>query len=247
MKYEAFSWSPQRRMTYNAICRGIFHYLGMYIDELEVYGLENVPASGPFIAVSNHVHISDPNFHATLIPRPMHFMAKRSLFQIPLIGFGMRLLNAIPVDRDGRDIPALRAALSALDKSRPIFLYPEGTRSPTASLQPPQPGAGYLAVRAGVPILPIAISGTENISFGNFSNNTAVRVSFTVGSPFELNPPFNFDLRESSEWAGLEMMRRIASMLPVSYRGVFSDDPLLVTTGGQRHADDDIQCRQTTD
>jgi len=231
VNYGVSSWSPQRRITYDAICRGFSHYLDMYIDELEVHGLENVPTSGPFIAVSNHVHISDPNFHATLIPRPMHFMAKRSLFQIPLVGLGMRLLNAIPVDRDGRDVPALRAALNALNKSRPIFLFPEGTRSPTASLQPPQPGAGYLAVRAGVPILPMAISGTENISFGNFSNNNAVRVSFTVGTPFKVCPPLNLDLREASEWAGWEMMRHIASMLPVSYRGVLSDDLLLVEQG----------------
>lgn len=121
------------------------------------------PRGVPFVAVANHESILD----VLLIPRvpwEMKWMAKRSLFKLPFIGWMLRLAGDIPVDRRDRDSGA-RALLRArryLERGMPVMLFPEGTRSrsPDGRLLPFKPGAFKLALETGAPILPIAVHGT---------------------------------------------------------------------------------------
>jgi 1-acyl-sn-glycerol-3-phosphate acyltransferase len=90
-------------------------------------------------------------------------MGKASLFRIPVAGSFFRSLGGFQVARDGTDRKALRDAMAMLQAGEVLLLYPEGTRQNGPKIQPLQPGAAYLALRAGVPIVPVGIAGTEEI------------------------------------------------------------------------------------
>ncbi|WP_434741347.1 lysophospholipid acyltransferase family protein [Micromonospora sp. SH-82] len=133
-----------------------------------VQGLENVPRSGGLIFASNHLSVADEIFLGTVVPRHLAFWAKSEYFK----GKGLKGtfhkhfltgLGAIPVERGGG-----RAALSAFDAAVPalrageqVAIYPEGTRSPDGRLYRGRTGAARLALAAGVPIVPVGVSGTD--------------------------------------------------------------------------------------
>jgi 1-acyl-sn-glycerol-3-phosphate acyltransferase len=150
-----------------------------------VRGLENLPASGGYVLAPSHRSMMDIPFAAWLTPRQLRYMGKASLFKIPVLGKLFAVLGGFPVQRDGTDRKALRDSIAMLQNGEVLLVYPEGTRQHGPKIQPLQPGAAYLALRADVPILPVGIAGTEEIlrtpgkrlpRFG--------RVAMVVGEPF---------------------------------------------------------------
>jgi 1-acyl-sn-glycerol-3-phosphate acyltransferase len=134
------------------------------IWRVRVRGLENVPSTGACILAPSHRSMMDIPFLAISTRRRIRFMGKRQVFEWPVLGGLFVRLGSFPVERDGDDRAALRAALRILeDEGEPLAVYPEGTRQRGAAIAPLQPGAAYLAVRAGVPIVPIGIAGSEEI------------------------------------------------------------------------------------
>lgn len=127
---------------------------------LEARGTEHVPATGPALLVANHVSVLDPPLIGGVAPRPLCFMAKAELFRIPLFGSLIRALNARPIRRDGSSAGALRDALAVLGAGRVLLVFPAGTRGQEGEILPGRPGAGMLAVAAGVPVIPVFISGS---------------------------------------------------------------------------------------
>ena len=99
----------------------------------------------------------------SVVPDPIGYMGKRSLFDLPVLGRAFASLGGIPVERDGNDRRALRTALERLGAGQPMLIFPEGTRDAGAKIDDLQPGAAYLALRAGVPLVPVGIAGTEEI------------------------------------------------------------------------------------
>jgi 1-acyl-sn-glycerol-3-phosphate acyltransferase len=124
-------------------------------------GLEHVPEAGPVLLAANHVSLLDPPAIGAAIRRPIHFLAKRELFRVPLLGGVIRRLNAHPVDRSGSDSGALRLALSLLAKGHGLLVFPEGTRGTGETLGAGKAGVGMLAALAGAPVVPVYIRGTE--------------------------------------------------------------------------------------
>lgn len=197
---------------------------------LRLEGLDNVPRTGPVLVVANHLHNADPVLIAVACPRPLHFMAKRELFSIPVIGPLIRGVGSFPVDRGKADRAALRRAEQTLAQGIAVAIFPEGTRSPTASLRRAYPGAALLALRAGVPVLPIAVTGSERLpgsghrparrSGAAASPRRGILIRF--GQPFVLPRELNGQ-RTSSEDAANQIMIELARLLPPAYRGDYAE------------------------
>ncbi len=133
---------------------------------VEVSGREHIAVGRACIFMSNHVSNLDPPILFPLFPFRTAFFLKRSLLRIPLLGWGMRLANFIPVERDGRVESAkesVQFAVRVLASGVSVSTFPEGTRSRTGKLLPFKKGPFYLAMESGAPIVPVSISGTERM------------------------------------------------------------------------------------
>ena len=114
-----------------------------------IHGREKLPASGGYVLAPSHRSMMDIPFAAWLSPRPLRYMGKASLFRIPVAGSFFRKLGGFAVARDGTDRKALRDAIAMLQAGEVLLVYPEGTRQHGPKIQALQPGAAYLALRAG--------------------------------------------------------------------------------------------------
>jgi 1-acyl-sn-glycerol-3-phosphate acyltransferase len=133
---------------------------------VEASGNENVPAQTACIFMSNHVSNLDPPALLPYIPGRTSAFLKRSLMRIPVLGYGMRLGDFIPVDRDGRlesAIASVQSARQVLQKGLHITSFVEGTRSPDGRMLPFKKGPFYLAMETGAPCIPVSIHGTESL------------------------------------------------------------------------------------
>lgn len=202
----------------------LLHALRPFLD-LTIEGLGNIPATGPFLFVANHAHNADPILLEIAVTRPVHFMAKQELFRNPILGWAIRRAGAFPVDRGRPDRAAIRHAEALLAQGIAAGMFPEGTRSKTGRLQPAFLGAGLIAVRSGVPILPAAIVGTESPSLRQPNAGEPAqrrrRVTIRFGAPFALPTKIEGD-RVTAAQATELMMTEIARLLPDAYRGVYA-------------------------
>jgi len=133
---------------------------------VEIDGLENVPAGRPCIFMCNHVSNLDPPVVLPLLPGRSSVLLKKELMSIPILGRAMKMGNFVPVERGGRRDAAtasVEAAKDALRAGLNILVYPEGTRSPDGRLSVFKKGPFFLAQQTGAPVVPIAISGTQNM------------------------------------------------------------------------------------
>lgn len=188
------------------------------ISRYDIVGLENVPRSGPFIIVANHISWLDPPMLGAMLPRRIRFMAKEELFKKPIVGWVVKSYESFPVRRGEGDRQALRMAIEILKAGGVLGMFPEGTRSKSGRLQPGHAGAAMIALKAGVPILPIGITGTQNIfRFPDILTRPRFRVN--IGCAFTLSQSEGH--KDSLTDAREELMRRIAELLPMEYRGAY--------------------------
>ncbi len=207
----------------NVLTRFVFRWL----SGREIVGLERVPEEGPVVFVANHVHLIDPPFVMSFAPRRVHPMAKRELFETPLIGWWFWVYGAFPVRRFSGDLGALRVARNYLRNDEVVLMFPEGTRSRDgAGMKAALPGAAMVALLARVPVVPVAVSGTDSVRIPRvffswlWGDRPQLRMEF--GEPLEL--PQEGPDGASAEAATDLMMRRVAHLLPDRYRGVYGAD-----------------------
>lgn len=145
LTYEASSWAAKMTMT-----------LGW---SLRVKGRENLPKTGPVLMLANHQSFMDPGAIGSLYNRHAAYLARKPLFDNPLWGFYLRVLNSVPIDQEGVAKEGLKAILAKLEAGWPVMMFPEGARTYDGRLQPFKPGVLLLVKRVKCPILPIGIAG----------------------------------------------------------------------------------------
>ena len=193
------------------------------LTRVKVTGKENVPVTGPMLVCCNHIHIADPPILGLNLPRyPVYFLAKKELFDNKFVGRVFRGCGTIPVNRNGVSGAGIKLSQSAFKKGGAIIIFPEGKRNPAATLCQALPGAAYLATTFGVPILPAAILGTENIR-GKWWFLKPRTVSIRFGKPFKLEPAPDKTDREGLADQGERIMKAIAELLPPQNRGVYGE------------------------
>ena len=189
----------------------------------ERVGLDNLPKSGGVIMVSNHLSSADPPMLASaLYPRWPKFMAKIELLQKGFIGYLFAMCGVFPVRRFEADLGALREAQRLLARGESVGVLPEGHRSDTAEMNEAYPGAALIALRSGAPVLPVAITGSQELrkGWGVFFQRPRMRVVF--GEPFRISHEGATN-RDVVEAAHTRIMREIAGRLPAAYRGVYRE------------------------
>ncbi len=148
----------------------------------EIYGAENVPQSGPVVVVSNHASYFDPPIVSMCVRRPVAYMAKEELFNIPILGQAIKLYGAYPVSRGNADRTAIRSALEYLNNGWAVGVFLQGTRTPDGRITDPKRGALLLAAKAKAPILPVSLWGTEGILEKGSSLPRAVPITMRIGN-----------------------------------------------------------------
>jgi 1-acyl-sn-glycerol-3-phosphate acyltransferase len=145
--------------------KNMFKMFFKIYNRLEVHGFDKIPRGTQVIVAANHASYVDPPLIGGVFPGRLRFLAKESLFRVPLIGFLVRALGAIPVEReDGQRAGAvMKNLLKLLDSGESVMLFPEGTRSSDGRLKPLEAGVAYLSVKTGVPVLPVHVAGSFKV------------------------------------------------------------------------------------
>jgi 1-acyl-sn-glycerol-3-phosphate acyltransferase len=159
-----------------------FVLLAFHVD---VTGRDNLPKKGACIIASNHISYLDPPLLGFASGRELHYLAKEGLFTEANKAFTWLITayNAIPLRREGADLTALRRVLSLLERGEVVVLFPEGTRSTSGRLLPAKPGLGFVAWHAGVPVIPVYISGANARIRDILLGKERIRVAF--GRPYD--------------------------------------------------------------
>lgn len=169
--------------------------------KVEVFGRENIPMEGAFILTPNHCSNFDPPLIAMSLERPAYFMAKVELFRVPILKWIVQWLGAFPVRRGAVDTVAIRHATAILERGDILGMFPQGNRRKEGSFDKLRSGAASLAIRMGVPIIPVAIIGSEKMRRGH--------VAVHIGHPFavEQGEPTPEAIKAVNEKLSTEMER----------------------------------------
>jgi 1-acyl-sn-glycerol-3-phosphate acyltransferase len=131
--------------------------------QVRIYGAERVPSQGKLVVVSNHASDFDPPIVSSCVGRPVAYMAKQELFEVPILSTLIRWYGAYPVNRGSADRSAIRSALASLEQGWAAGIFLQGTRTPDGRITDPKLGAALIAQKAQAPLLPVCVWGTQNI------------------------------------------------------------------------------------
>ncbi len=165
------------------VTRIIVRLLMPLLGGITVRGAENIPARGPIILAPNHRAYMDPPYLSMVTRRQLHLMAKEELFKIPLFGPYIKAMGAFPVRRGSADRGAIRQAMAELKAGHVVGIFPEGTRADSGTLLPAERGFALIAKQTGVPIVPIALEGTDRIQPKHAKRFYRAPVIATIGKP----------------------------------------------------------------
>jgi cytidylate kinase len=190
-----------------------------------------IPRTGAMIVASNHASSADGvlvgAFLNKWLGRPMNWLGKRELVEMPIIGPFMRGIPIHPVDRDAADLEAFRMALRILESGNVLGVFPEGTRSRDGALQSVREGAGVLALHSGAMVLPVGIVDSDRLwPKGKMLPRYGTAVTVRYGRPFRVTDEIPgiaaMPRRQANAAATHLIMLRIAELLPPRQRGVFA-------------------------
>jgi 1-acyl-sn-glycerol-3-phosphate acyltransferase len=196
-----------------------------------VTGLGNIPASGGVILASNHLSFVDSIIIPTLVPRRVRMLAKSDYFTQPGVKGAVNrawfdALGAMPVDRDDSKaaIASLDLALGVLANGEAFGIYPEGTRSRDGRLYRGRTGVGHLALTAGVPVVPVGLTGTQDLQPVGARFPRLAKVSVAFGEPIEVAGRFDgVPLGKARRQVTDEIMTAIQRLSGQEEAGVYND------------------------
>ncbi|MBI3240989.1 MAG: 1-acyl-sn-glycerol-3-phosphate acyltransferase [Chloroflexi bacterium] len=213
---------PASVRLFRALARPLAQAIYRLGCRLTLTGFENVPPPGAYIIAMNHLASYDPPLLMAFWPHPPEALGAANMMETFFAGHIMRAYGSIPVHRGEYDRAVLEKALDVLRSGRPFVIAPEGGRTRQAGMREAKPGIAYLALKADVPIVPVGITGTENL-IPNWKAFRRPALSMIIGQPFRLPAgPLTRENRHQrlAEYTTL-IMRRIAELLPPEYRGVY--------------------------
>lgn len=212
-------------MKYKTI-RSIVRFIMNIIADVEVVGLEKLP-QGNVILAANHLGRLDTAVLIYALERDDLIMAVAEKYKDhPIFGAIGRSVNAIWLNRFEADFAALREILARMQKGGLMVIAPEGTRSKTEMLQEGKMGVAFLASKSGFPVMPIALTGTEDRGvIENLKRFRRSKIKAVAGELFYIEIPKGKGREEAMRNATDEIMCQIAAKLPESYRGFYKDYP----------------------
>ena len=208
--------------------RSIVRLCMKLIADVEVHGTEKMP-DGNFIAAANHLGRLDTAALLCVIDREDIIMPVAEKYKShPLYGAIGRAANAIWLNRFEADYSALREILARMEQGGMLVIAPEGTRSKTEALQEAKSGVAFLAGKSGYPVLPVAVTGTEDRGvIENLKHFRRLKIVVRAGDVFKIEIPKGGGREQAMREATDEIMCRIGVLLPEKYRGVYADHPRL--------------------
>ncbi|MEY3297403.1 MAG: 1-acyl-sn-glycerol-3-phosphate acyltransferase [Cyanobacteriota bacterium] len=174
-----------------------------------VYGAENIPQTGKLLVVANHASDFDPPFLSAAVRRPVSYMAKEELFQVPVLKQAITLYGAYPVKRGSADRSAIREALKQLEQGWAVGIFLEGTRTADGRIPNPKIGAAMIAAKAEATLLPVSIWGNHRISPGKSAFPCPVPLTIRIGQPIPPPPSTKRDLLEATTAQCTEVIHQL--------------------------------------
>jgi 1-acyl-sn-glycerol-3-phosphate acyltransferase len=216
-----------------AIVRFLIWLVAKVLWRISFEGLQNVPRSGAFVLAPVHRSFIDFGLVSAVTRRPMGFMGKESLWKNKWLGAFITHLGAYPVNRGAPDRESLRRTLQMLEKGKPLVLFPEGTRRTGPVIEHLHEGAAFVASRAGVPLVPVGIGGSERALPKGRALPRLIKIHVIVGEPLHPQP-----IAEGARHPS----RRAVKELTVTLQGVLQD----LFDRAQRRAGVEVPVNQTT-
>jgi len=206
----------------------LIRFVVSMIADVELKGTENIPTEGNFVIATNHLGRLDVALLFYALEGDFILMIAEKYEHHWLYGPIGNAMNGIWMDRFNADVGAIRKVLKRMKAGGILVIAPEGTRSKTETMAEGKPGVAYLALKAGVPIVPIGLTGTEDrLVVEKLKHFKKSKIKIVVGPPFTLPPVKGRDrdavLKKNTD----EIMCRIGVLLPEKYRGVYTNHPRL--------------------
>jgi len=209
---------PRERLWLWRLGSPLVRWVATTLLPVSVEGQEDLPKSGGYILVANHVTALDPFWIEFAVRERIRYMTKVEILGYPFVGGIIRGIGNFPVRRGESDRRALETALRVLEAGQPLGFFPEGTRSRVGKLRRAKPGIAFLARRSGAPLVPVGITGTARARLRIPPRHD---IHVRVGKPFTL-ADLGADANADDQAIADGVMRRIAELLPYEMRGEYS-------------------------
>jgi 1-acyl-sn-glycerol-3-phosphate acyltransferase len=211
---------PERLFRWFA--RPTFRLAFRLLSDVRLEGRACIPCAGPYLVAGNHLSLYEPPLLLAFWPEALEVIGAADVLERPGQGTLMRWYGALPVRRQEADRAMLKAAIRRLKAGRSLLIFPEGGRSPPPGLRQAWAGVAYIAEKASVPVLPVAVTGTEVLLGSGRHGRPTLCITIGEALRFGRLPPVGTDRKRQLQQNTERIMQAIAGLLPEAYRGIYA-------------------------